>query len=776
MIDPMRTAAGSGRGTFNRFRGPLILLIVLTVGSATVTFGAPAGVLASPALPFSGLPSQLNAPDGVGGDDFGWATAVSGQTAVLGAYGHDAGAGAAYVFTGAPWTQQAELQASDRRPGDRLGEAVAVSGTTAAIGAPGSKDGTGAVYVFGYSGGAWAQEAELTAPDGQQGDSFGQALVLSGTTLIIGAPGRQSSAGTAYVFTGSGATWAQDAELTAPAGAPGDGFASAIALAGSTAIFGAPQAGSGGAAYIFAGAGSAWSEQAELSQGTSGSSGDEFGYAVGLTASTAFVGAPGRTAATGAVFLFSFAGGTWSSQATLVASDGETGYKFGISLAVSNSIALVGSSTYRNRRGAVYAFGPSGGDWQQAAEFKASSNELGTLFGESVSLSGTTAVVGSYRSQRYVGSGYVFTQGASSSAWSQSAELLASDGHGGGDVFGRAVALDGTTLVVGAPGSKGEQGAAYVYTSNGSSWSLAAEITDPGGRDGDMFGSAVAISGRTIVIGAPAPTAVDASAYVYHQSGSGWVLQSTLVPASGHPAHFGNAVAVSASTAVVSASEGVYVFSSQRGIWSQVQTLTPADGASGDRYGFAVGLSRSALVVGAPGHDAGAGIAYFYGLDQTDWTLKSELAGSDPAGGNVFGSAVAVSGTTAIVGAPGANNAQNINGHTGTAYVFSAANGTWSQQAEVLGSDLHVGQVYGASVAISGRGHIVAAGAPGGRVYVFANTDGRWSQVQLLTQPPQPVATFDPIYGRSVAVSSSLVVAGATGSNSRAGAVFITTR
>ena len=482
-----------------------------------------------------------------------------------------------------------------------------------------------------------------------------------------------------------------------------------------------------------------------MSQGTSGSAGDEFGYAVGLTGSTAVYWRTRPDSGDGCRVPLLL------SRWYVVITGHVGGVGRGDWLQVrhlAGRIELQLRSSARRRTETVVAPSMRSGPAEATGSKLPSSRPRPTSsarcsaspsrFLGRLPLSVPTGARAMWVPGTCSPRGQAFRRGANRpSCWRRTAKegAISSDGRW------RLTERRWWLARLGAKGSR----APRVYTSNGSTWSLAAEITDPGGRDGDMFGFAVAISGRTVVIGAPAAIAEHTAAYVYHQSGSGWVLQSTLVPASGHPAHFGHAVAVSASTAVVSASEGVYVFSSEGGMWSQVQTLTPADGASGDRYGFAVGLSRSALVVGAPGHDAGAGIAYFYGLDHTDWTLQSELAGSDPAGGNVFGSAVAVSETTAIVGAPGSNNAQNINGHTGTAYVFTAANGTWSQQAEVLGSDLHVGQVYGDSVAISGRGHIVAAAAPGGRVYVFANTDGRWSQVQLLTQPPQPVAAFDPI-------------------------------
>ena len=325
--------------------------------------------------------------------------------------------------------------------------------------------------------------------------------------------------------------------------------------------------------------------------------------------------------------------------------------------------------------------------------------------------------------------------------------------------------------MVGAPDHNAEQGAAYIYTSDGSTWSLAAELSDPGATHGDMFGSAVAISGTTVVIGAPGVTG---AAYVYEPSGGAWSLQATLTPTGRHHDNFGHAVAVSGTTAAVGGSGAVDVFSSNGSGWPEVQELTATDGTSTDRYGFSIGLSPSALVIGAPGFNATAGIAYFYGFSGGTWTLQSELTGSDPAGGNVFGTAVAVAGTTAVIGAPGANNPQHINGHPGTAYVFIQAGGTWSQQAEIEGTGLHKGQVYGDSVALSSTGNTAAISAPGGTVYVFTNSGGTWSQIQILTpQAFEPIAAWDPIYGRSLAVSDSTLAVGAPAFNSRAGAVFV---
>ena len=687
------------------------------------------------------------------------------------------------MFSAPSWTQEAELTAASGKPEDHFGETVALDGDTAVIGAPGVNDGTGAVYVFVDAGGSWTQKVELTAEDGQSGDHFGQALDLSGAALVIGAPGQNTRTGAAYAFTGSGATWTQDAELTAPDGQAKDGFGSSIALSGTTAVVGAPNAHASGTAYVFSDAGTTWSEQAELTEGPGGSAGDGFGTAVALRGLNALVGAPGSADATGAVYPFSFTGGSWQRQAALTASDAEPDSNFGISLALSDQTALIGSSGATIGQGVAYVFtSSSGASWTQKAEIKASNKHIDNLFGYSVSLSGTTAVVGAYGANKYTGAGYVFTESTPTKWTEQQPELLASDGQGGGDAFGSSTAISGKTIVVGAPGHLDGQGAAYIYTSNDSTWSLDQELTDPAASAGDMFGHSVAISGNTVVIGAFGTTRDTGAAYVYRRSTNGWspMPQATLSASDQHGGdNFGYSVAVSGSTAVVGAyglnkaTGATYVFDSSGGTWPETQELMAPRGISKDEYGYAVGVSPSAIVVGSPGYNLSNGAAYFYGLDGTKWVFQAKRTGLKPPGPgpgpNIFGSSVAVAGTTAVIGAPGENASDHINGHPGTAYVIVADGGTWSQQVQIEGTDLGLGDVYGVSVAISEAGDTIAVGAPGpNRAYVFNNPGGMWSQTFAQT------GAFGDIYSKSVAVSHSRLVAGAPGAYSRTGAVFVT--
>ena len=164
-----------------------------------------------------------------------------------------------------PGHSEAELIASDGAANDQFGASVAISGETALVGAPFNHDYQGAAYVFTRSGSSWSQQAELVASDGGAWDQFGESVALDGDTAVIGAPGHQVGSndqqGAAYVFGGSGASWSQQAELTASDGAAYDEFGWSVAISAGTVLVGAPMHTADGntyqgAAYLFGGSGS----------------------------------------------------------------------------------------------------------------------------------------------------------------------------------------------------------------------------------------------------------------------------------------------------------------------------------------------------------------------------------------------------------------------------------------------------------------------------------------------------------------------------------------
>jgi hypothetical protein len=292
--------------------------------------------------------------------------------------------GARYPVTVDPWIQQAELTASDGAAEDNFGNSVAVSGTTAVVGAwnhtVGSNTGQGVAYVFVETGGTWSQQAELTEPYAAAYNNFGSSVAVSGSTAVVGAPCYPrvfsncyptSDSGAAYVFVQSDGTWSQQAELTASDGAAYDWFGGSVAVSGSTAVVGANQHtvgsnGQQGTAYVFVKSGGTWTQQQELTA-SDGVAGDQFG-ASAIDGSMIVVGASqhtfGSNGQQGAAYVFVESGGTWSQQQELIASDGAAGDAFGNAVAISGSTGAVGALNHtvgsNTKQGAAYVFGSSG--------------------------------------------------------------------------------------------------------------------------------------------------------------------------------------------------------------------------------------------------------------------------------------------------------------------------------------------------------------------------------------------------------------------------------
>ena len=330
-----------------------------------------------------------------------------------------------------------------------------------------SASGSGAVYVFTRSGTTWTQQAYLKASNTEASDNFGYSVALSGDTLAVGANGEDSNttgaanagttastnntannSGAVYVFTRTGTTWSQQAYLKASNTGGSDQFGYSVALSGDTLAVGASQeesnvtgtanagttastnntASNSGAVYVFTRGGSGtWSQQAYLKASNTEAS-DNFGYSVALSGSTLAVGATGEDSnatgvnssgqannsanSSGAVYLFTRGGGTWTQQAYLKASNTGASNLFGSSVALSGDTLAVGATgedsnatgvngsqadNSANFSGAVYLFTRGGTTWSQQAYLKASNTDALDRFGRSVALSGTTLAVGAYR-------------------------------------------------------------------------------------------------------------------------------------------------------------------------------------------------------------------------------------------------------------------------------------------------------------------------------------------------------------------------------------------
>ncbi len=550
-------------------------------------------------------------------------------------------------------TQLAELKGSNTVADDSFGFSVAISGTTVVVGAPGHAENAGRAYVFTKTAGVWEQTAELKGSDTVAGDWFGISVAISGTTVLVGADGHAFVAGRAYVFTKRATVWKQTAELKGADTVAGDDFGGSVAISGSTVVVGAfSRDNSAGRTYVFTKTASGWIQTAEL-KGFDTVAGDEFGFPVVISGTTVVVGACGHARNAGRVDVFTKTAGVWKEKAELKGSD--TVGVLGYSVAISGTTVVVGAYDR------AYVFTKTASGWDQVAELEGSDSVPDDDFGDSVAISGTTAIVGADEAAyRDAGRAYVFAKTAS--GWEQTAELKGSDTVGK-DQFGWSVAISGTTAIVGALNHANGAGRAYVFTKTAGVWKQTAELKGSDTVAYDSFGWSVAVSGTMAVVGANT------------QVGGG----------------------------------RAYVFTKRAAVWKQTAELKGSDTVAFDDFGTSVAISGMTAIVGADNHANGAGTAYVFTKTASGWKQVAELKGSDTVAFDDFGGSVAISGTTAVVG------------ESDKAYVFIRTATGWKQAAELKGSDTVVGDEFGFSVAISGTTAIVGAlgHAGGGRAYVF---------------------------------------------------------
>jgi uncharacterized protein (DUF2345 family) len=386
-----------------------------------------------------------------------------------------------------------------------------------------------------------------------------------------------------------------------------------------------------------------WQQLAELTP-TNRAKNDWFGISIAMSDDTVVVGDfDANIEQFGTVDVFVKPANGWSNMTqTATLSSSDNGIGFGVSVAISGNIIVVGAANTSNFNkqqstpGAAYVFVKPAGGWKSMTEtvkLTASDGVDGDAFGNSVSISGNTIAVGAFFVNNFSGRAYVFTCNANSC--SQAAELSASDSDGILDYLGCSVAISGNTVVAGSYGHNNFQGATYVYVEPAGGWANmteTAELTTYNGKGSDNLGFAVAISGGTVVAGAPGAFSYYGAAYVFVEPTTGWATTSNFTAGLGAP-----------------------------------------DAIQYESFGQAVGINANAkgIVVGAPGANVGQnleqGALYAYVRPVAGWkttrTAYAEATASDGASADLMATSVAISGTTAVAGAPKSSS-------PGAAYVF----------------------------------------------------------------------------------------------------------
>ncbi|MEM7247802.1 MAG: hypothetical protein AAF533_20865 [Acidobacteriota bacterium] len=390
---------------------------------------------------------KLTAFDAAPNDLFGSAVALDGDTLVVGARGDDTGgsaAGSAYVFErdlGGTnnWGLRLKLNPTGVDFSDLFGFAVAISGDTIVVGAFGDSDQSippqntsGSVHVFERNEpgpNQWGHVDEFYSSDIQSGDSFGYSVAIDGDTFVAGAPRSDeagSRSGTAYVFerTPAAPFWVERARLAAPTPQSFELFGLSVAISGDSVLVGAPGLDEpglfAGSAHAFGrdiGAPGAWGHEDTLTA-SDAALGDGFGSKVGLSGSTAVVGAISDDDAgslSGSAYVFSRdAVGTWSEDQKLLASDGDAGDRFGFGASIDGDTIVIGAQfddDAGTNSGSAYVFQrscTSSGAWSEVAKLTASDAMVLDNFGNEVTVSGDTVVAGSAGNDSERGAAYVF--------------------------------------------------------------------------------------------------------------------------------------------------------------------------------------------------------------------------------------------------------------------------------------------------------------------------------------------------------------------------------
>lgn len=369
------------------------------------------------------------------------------------------------------------------------------------------------------------------------------------------------------------------------------------------------------------------------------------------------------------------------------------------------------------------------------------------------------------------------------SVWAQSARIGARPAPVGRHAFGHAIDVDGDVLVAGAPEEAMHAGAVYVFAYDPAlGWEQESRIVSSDSAQGAAFGTAIDLEGSFLLIGAPGTTKSGAAYIFYRDPVQGWEQRARLAaPDPGFGDGFGTSVALRGTVALVGApydgdAGSVHAFDYQvSGTWMHRQMLTPAPQETGSAFGAAIALDREYALIGAPMGDEPrgrkAGLVFLYARTAgSDWSLRAVLQASDARENYNFGAAVAVGRREladvpyAVVGAPQAGP-----GREGAAYLFTDTGARWTEVDRYASQESTSGDRIGAAVAM--RGNLIVIGIPGrdmgaakddaGSAYLLSLEESHtWREsAQLTARDPTAQAGF----ASAVAIGGEQIVIGASG-------------
>jgi len=366
---------------------------------------------------------------------------------------------------------------------------------------------------------SYRQLAELTDTAQIIGEETGISVAMSGDTAVVGANNESTENGAAYVFVKPSSGWAnmtQTATLTASDGVAGDGFGQAVAIGGDVILVAAQNS---SAVYLYVNPAGGWQDMTQTAKLTASAGQSRFGLALGVSGNTVVIGSYG-TNQEGTAYVYEKPSGGWvdmQQTGELLASDKGD---FGLAVAISGNTIVVGSPTAISQEGVANLYTKPVGGWKDVEPVGTlTSNPVfaGANFGQAVSIAGDTVVVGAFLAGNLrTGMAYIFVE--PHNGWgdmTQTAQLFAPAGV---QFFGSSVSIGGTTIVVGSPYSV-QTGIACVYVKPANGWVTTSRanalLKASDGANEDLFGASVSVSNGMVLVGAFQHNELRGAAYVF---------------------------------------------------------------------------------------------------------------------------------------------------------------------------------------------------------------------------------------------------------------------
>ncbi len=619
--------------------------------------------------------TKLTSMDAAEGDMFGYSVSISGESLIVGAYNDDdqgSNSGSAYIFhyDGSSWVQQAKLTASDGVANNEFGSSVAIDGNDAIVGAC-YHSKPGSAYIYRYDGTSWTQQFKQLATGSETEDKYGCSVDVTDGLFMVGASrddGTTDQSGTAYVFGEKNSLDVRAVGLSEFFVSSGDKGGPFSHISKSYTLTNNGNTPLSWRVYVT----QAWLDVSDtegmLEVGAStvitvalNSAANDLPYGI-YNDIISFTNLTDDNEETTQRVKLSIV--EPPTQFKLFPDDAMSGNRFGGSVCIDGNYAIVGASG--NSSGFAYIFHYDGSAWTQQCKLIPDDAEFNDNFGGSVFISGNVAIVGANSDDdkgSNSGSAYVFRYNGMT--WIQEAKLTAADGDNG-DWFGQSVSIDGSTAVVGADYDDdhgGASGSAYVFRYNGSSWIQEAKLTAMDAVGGDRFGVSVSVKGSRIIVGAYGYAGTSpyksGSAYIFEHNGTSWIQRSKLTAADGEiNDYFGLSVSIDGNYAIVGAygmddygseSGAAYIFKCDGASWSQQCKLIADNGQAGDQFGISVSIRGEIIMVGANGVDS-TGAAYIFQYDGSTWFQKTKLIPFDGDSDEGFGVSVDLDEDFFIVG------------------------------------------------------------------------------------------------------------------------------